>query len=341
MSTIAWNPIAILTGRRRARRAPPVMFSEVIAAHDAIERGAGSAADYRKTLARFCGRGTVDEIFWGSDGKSGVAVTLHGPRMRRRAQLHRVSDLATARTPEIAGLIQNWDVLAVRAQHLRGPNAQVCMRWIFSAVSYLLGTVLASSDPPDTPATKDIVKRQTAALEAATKYYSENASRGAYLAYFWGMCFGALCNGALAFGFVALVHWGVPHLWGIHVSNKGQAVAVGAVVAGAMGTILSVLLRMTRGGFAVSYEIGWSQLFVIGSFRPFIGAVTGLATYFAVRADLTVPTQPRTFALIAFLAFLSGFSERFARDTIMGIAEASTPGKAAAPATGTGGSPGS
>ena len=316
------------------------MFSEVIAAHVGLENGTVTPAEYRKTLAAFAGKkGKVDEIFWGSDGKSGVAVTLHGGPLRRRAQLHRVSDLATARTPEIAGLIQNWDVLAVRAQHLRGPNAQVGMRWIFSAVSYLLGIVLATSTPPSRATTKDIVKRQTAALAAATQYYSENASRGAYLAYFWGMCFGALCNGSLAFGFVALVHWGVPHLWGIHVSNTGQAFAVGAVVAGAMGTILSVLLRMTRGGFAVSYEIGFSRLFVIGSFRPFIGAVTGLATFFAVRADLaaTAPTsdKSKTFALIAFLAFVSGFSERFARDTIMGMAQTAATGKGTAPATGT------
>lgn len=247
-----------------------------------------------------------------------------------------MSDLATAHTPEVAGLIQSWDVLAVRAQHLRGPNAQVCMRWIFGAVSYLLGTVLASSGPLDPATTKEIVKRQTAALEAATQYYAENASRGAYLTYFWGMCFGALCNGALAFGFVALVHWGVPHLWHLEVSNTGQAFAVGAVVAGAMGTILSVLLRMTRGGFAVSYEVGWSRLFVIGSFRPFIGAVTGLATYFAIRADLTATTttdHSKTFALVAFLAFVSGFSERFARDTIMGLADTAA-GRSAASATG-------
>jgi hypothetical protein len=340
VDSFAWNPSVILRGHRRASTPLPVSFADVIAAHHAAT-DADSRRDYKDKLAAFCGRAMLDEVFWGRDGASGVAVTIHGPRFRRSARLHRVSDLATSKEPEIAGAIQNWDVLAVRAQTLRGPNAQVCMRWIFSAVSYLLGTVLAPSRRLDDAARKDIVARQAVALNAATEYYTENATRGAYLSYFWGMCSGALSNGCLAFGFVAFVHWGVPHLWGIHVSNHGQAFALGAVVAGGMGTILSVLLRMTRGGFRVSYEIGWWRLFILGSFRPFIGAATGLATYFALRADLISIQKTRTFALVVFLAFLSGFSERFARDTFLGIANTVTPGSgetasgATTPATGT------
>ena len=46
--------------------------------------------------------------------------------------------------------------------------------------------------------------------------------------------------------------------------------------------------------------------------------------------------DPRLFhslSLVAFLAFLSGFSERFARDTILGIGTAVTPATSAADST--------
>jgi hypothetical protein len=230
-------------------------------------------------------------------------------------------------------------LLAVRAETLTGKSAQVCMRWIFGAVSYLLSIALAGSAIGDTEL-NEIIQQQADARQKATEYYVENARRGAYLAYFWGMCFGALVNGGLAFGFIALLHWGVPHLWGLHVSNTDQSFAVATAVAGAMGTILSVLLRMTRGGFGISYEIGWSRLFFIGSFRPYIGAVSGLATYFALRANLLEVAKDRkndVFALFVFLAFLSGFSERFARDTFLGIEKTVTPG-ATTDATGSGAS---
>ena len=66
-------------------------------------------------------------------------------------------------------------------------------------------------------------------LVSGAMQHARNASRGAYIAHFWGMCFGALCNAIVAFGLISFVHWGVPALWGLHVSNRAQAFAASAL----------------------------------------------------------------------------------------------------------------
>ena len=50
--------------------------------------------------------------------------------------------------------------------------------------------------------------------------------------------------------------------------------------------------------------------------RRFIGAIFGLGLYFAVQAGFmpTLEDQSSDFYLVAFIAFLGGFSERLARD---------------------------
>ncbi len=81
---------------------------------------------------------------------------------------------------------------------------------------------------------------------------------------------------------------------------------------------------MTTGRFGVAYEIGRTRLFVIGSFRPFIGAAFGAATFFALQAGF-ISVKDKSFPVIVFVAFLAGFSERFARDTILGIGKTIAP----------------
>src|SRR5579859_5492062 len=129
--------------------------------------------DYKTKLVSFCGRATLDEVFWAQDGHSGACVILEGSRFRRRARLYRVSDAATSQAPKIASAIHDWDVLAVRAQMLRGMHARVCTRRIFSSINDLLVAALAPNCGDD--AIKEIVDKQAADLKLATEYYVENA----------------------------------------------------------------------------------------------------------------------------------------------------------------------
>jgi hypothetical protein len=80
---------------------------------------------------------------------------------------------------------------------------------------------------------------------------------------------------------------------------------------------------MGRDRFSLDYEVGRAPAFWLGAFRPFIGAIFGLVVYFALRSELVQwkePDKGRAFFFFTFLAFLSGFSERFAH-VVLGSAE--------------------
>jgi len=164
-----------------------------------------------------------------------------------------------------------------------------------------------------------------AQLAAALDYYTANAKRCAYFEYFAGMIRGVLVNIVLAFGLVFFARNAAPWLWhDVDLENKALAEAFGCVVAGGIGTFFSVVLRMTTGSFHIDYEIGRRRLRLIGSFRPFIGAASGLALFFAAESGVVklpgatrVMPNYKEFYLLAFFAFLAGFSERFARETFL------------------------
>jgi hypothetical protein len=88
-----------------------------------------------------------------------------------------------------------------------------------------------------------------------------------------------------------------------------------AVAMGALGAIISVMTRMAgKGSFTTDYEVGRKIVRRLGSLRPFIGAIFAVAIYFAFAAKLIrLGTVPRTIYFYAFVSFLAGFSERWAR----------------------------
>jgi hypothetical protein len=94
------------------------------------------------------------------------------------------------------------------------------------------------------------------------------------------------------------------------------------VVSGAIGAILSVMTRTAnREKVRVSLDQGWLVIILSGCFRLIIGAVFGAAMFVLVRAGflpLAVPGSGEQVTLFfAGLAFLAGFSERRAQDTIV------------------------
>ena len=72
--------------------------------------------------------------------------------------------------------------------------------------------------------------------------------------------------------------------------------------------------RTTEKGFVVDYEIGRQGLHILGSYRPLIGAITGLAVYFLAQTTLLqIDPSLKKFDFFVVLAFLAGFSERWAQ----------------------------
>lgn len=96
----------------------------------------------------------------------------------------------------------------------------------------------------------------------------------------------------------------------------------GSLTAGTLGALVSVMARIGSGQFRLDYDVGRRYPIFLGSLRPAIGAVFGLALYFAVTSGLLdvfkLPQRDnQRFYFLLVIAFLAGFSERWARDTLL------------------------
>ncbi len=110
-------------------------------------------------------------------------------------------------------------------------------------------------------------------------------------------------------------------LW--EVSFFGTPVVYFVIVAcaGAAGSIVSIMTRIRI--FAEQWEVDRAVLFFTGLFKPAVGFFFGLFVLCAIKSEL-LPFkisaeihQPLYF--FAALAFISGFSERFAKDVIKSV----------------------
>jgi hypothetical protein len=102
-----------------------------------------------------------------------------------------------------------------------------------------------------------------------------------------------------------------------------------AAAGGAMGAVLSVLQRMGR-GLNLGPEGEKESFKQQGLFRSVIGAVLGTASFVLLKGGLVSLTTPPGSAdhVLYFggIAFLAGFSERFAQDMLVPPAKAGAAG---------------
>jgi hypothetical protein len=125
------------------------------------------------------------------------------------------------------------------------------------------------------------------------------------------MVMGVLLVGLLLALVVSLV------LWRSDAWDTYDTRIVVSVGAGALGAFVSVLQRISsdKSKFTVHYDLGKRTLYMLGSYRPVLGAVFGAFTYFVLASGIlqTKPLQNDTTALYYYgtLAFVAGFSERF------------------------------
>jgi hypothetical protein len=308
----------------------PPSFTELVYAHFVWwqtlhdeDAHAHATPGYHRLRARFeQHHGRVVHAYWCSDVESAVALTER-PRARRwhrhHLDFHRESDWATKEQPEIAAELHRCDDLAVRAQIvLTGVRQRICLQLVAASAAHLLSLVDTSSGHADKDATAAALRRERAAIDKTTEYYRHAANGQAQIAYFAGMA-------AIA-GLISLVaalslsiEW---HTW------------VAALIAGAVGAVVSVVQRINAGDFELEYDVGRPYAFFLGGLRPMIGAAFALAISFAFTSGMTHlpvsdsdPAANKRMAILV-VAFLAGFSERFAQDT---LATAAPKLKAAAP----------
>ena len=220
------------------------------------------------------------------------------------------------RNPAEVKLLFRCDELSYAAYHrLHQYDRRHCQQMIFSVVLELLRRI----DRQRREAAPDLRAEQLAELEKrldeAEDFMLRSATRRAQSHYLKGMLAG---TGAVLAG-VGLLGW---LLSSLSLTGSENADAVLALSAGALGALISVLMRMTSGQFSMNLpvlnsEMHKTDLHLIAAARPVIGAVSGVIAYALVRSSL-VPieaagSEDPTFMWMS-IAFLAGFSERLAQD---------------------------
>ena len=152
-------------------------------------------------------------------------------------------------------------------------------------------------------------------LDDAEDFMLRSATRRAQGHYLKGMLGG---TGAVL-AIIGVIAWLLAE---VGLAGTENADVVLALSAGALGALVSVLMRMTVGEFSMNLptldaEMHETDVHLVAAARPLIGAVSGVIAYALVRSSL-VPLDPPNGDDPTFLwmgvAFLAGFSERLAQD---------------------------
>jgi hypothetical protein len=333
-----WTQLSL----RSPQPPPRITFADLARVHHAWRADPDDPSlskRYREAIDAFeYHQGEIDDAYWCLDRASGVAVTIQPFRRtlgwRPRYRFHRASAWVTQPDARVARLLNASDELGVRVSHiLRGTSARICMGLVMNSSKALLALVDAPSQPPDAASRKEILRDEEAKLKTTEREYRRTATRQAQLVYVAGALAGAIFLTAL----VLLVLWLISlrtHLaWLPRDGGTGagaqQTVSLSLLylcaIAGGLGAIVSLIARINMNTCTVDYEAGRGVTFALGALRPALGAVFGIAFYAAIVSGLLdlfkVPTGDETkqFYFFLVIAFLSGFSERWARDVLVDL----------------------
>src|ERR687887_2188059 len=310
-----------------------ILFADLVRAHYEWERSGACDGElerrYRRNLEEFqkC-EGNLQHAYWATRRPSAVALTIK-PRARIASlrsdhdatiRLHRLTDWL-ARERSIADLLHHSDTLAIKVSEvLRGTAERIAMQWLYSVQSHLLGFIERTHGRASDKELGKVVESQTRELLEIERYYVRAGEQAARISYFWGMMIGVVTTGLLALALAAVL-WSTG--WFEQPHTRAVETFFICYMAGGLGAIVSVLMRMSS-KFRVDYEVGRATIRRLGSFRPFIGAVFGIALYFLLKSGIPQVQLPKdkatTFFFFGVVAFLSGFNERWA-NVLFGKAE--------------------
>jgi hypothetical protein len=236
--------------------------------------------------------------------------------------------------PELVGTLSKLSLLHLQAkQFLSDDDFRTCMDPVFSVITYCLQVADSvehrskSVETEDTEERSRLIKqldfvRQMLLSEyaRAEEAFYKVLQRNALVRYFYGMLVGMVIISSLSFWMTFLYHGEV---FGLDHRTMGTA-----VVAGAIGAFISVITRISSGRFSLSRgTVALQQatrkammLWVLGALRPLIGAVFASA-FVIFQSSRLLPIQPAgdvsEVTYYAGLAFVAGFSERWAQDMVV------------------------
>jgi hypothetical protein len=323
--------VPLVEEKKVRAKEPGVTFTELVWAHfqwerELYEHGAARAEvrrEFHEKLGRFRQQeGKLLNAYWSRLTPAAVAVSIkRAPRplcwlgKDPELRFHRVTDWLTKDAPAMANVLHRCDVMAIRTSEvLRGTTERIAMLWVLAVASHILGCLDRADGKPDAVADRGIAAEQMKELDKVEDYYDRAGSKAGRIVYFWGMMAGVLVLALLAPIIAGLLYLG--GLWdGPNAAETNLFFACYA--AGALGAVVSVLQRMAseKTKFVLDYEVGRKAIRRLGSFRPFIGAIFGLAVYFVVQSGVLQfePPAEKEFYFFTTIAFLAGFSERFTK----------------------------
>jgi len=326
-----------IRGREREADSPldqSISFPELVWAHHLRQKEVYRRElngtwenEYRRRLKIFKAKhGDIVEAYWCRFEASGVALTEQ--RLPRRLtnffrrdsilRLHTATDWRTANAPIVAASLHRWETAAIKAREvLRESSERIALHWILAGSTRLLAFVDRRSRAETDADLDAVVREQQAELARVDNYYARAGENSARIVYFRGMVWGTLALVALVGGAFLLawaVHW-------IDPSRRPTYTLFTTIGMGAVGAILSVMTRMAKtDGFSLDFEVGRKSVRFLGGLRPWIGGLFALALYLALKSNLVELLQGRKHGIYfyATVAFLAGFSERWAKVLIEG-----------------------
>jgi hypothetical protein len=327
--------------RRRPAPEARVTFADLARAHYEREAAAAQGGEtarharehYARTRRAFerCAGRLVEE-YWCATVASGAALTVQRPwfaPMLKKLRFHRASDWATPSQHRIASAIHDVDELAVKVSEvLLGTGQRICMGLLFRSAGNLLSLVDETSRHADDRQTAELLRHESAKVEETKTYYEETARRQAQLVYVLGMALAVVVFGLANAGILWLFSWQTDATWGVGGAQVGDEVSLGllmvASTAGSLGAVVSVVQRVSSNRFALDFDVGRGVLLFLGAFRPFLGSISAIAVYLAFVSGLAgvlkVPEdETAAFYFFAVVSFLAGFSERWAKDVLLGV----------------------
>lgn len=323
--------------RRKPRRAS---FEQLLKVHFGCTGMLDGAADrklfeqyYQDVFVAFQeANGELQKLFFCNHTVGAVAVT----RKKRESWIgkdkfdfHIV--FPTAGASEAQGLLLQCRHLSIEARRLlSGRDLRTCLLMIYDLCVSLLRVIdepgAASNQLSDEERQRlRLLKRQLMQVKA---YHLRSAQLDSQIEYFLGMGIGVLALPLLWLGLSWMLQ-NVDYINSVDVYRHGVLVSL---VAGGIGAVVSVMSRMMKAeGLALNHEAGQLHLMLLGGIRPLIGAVFGVVVFALITADLiplknaavmnnALPTEPSAKAqalfFFAVIAFLAGFSERWAQDML-------------------------
>jgi hypothetical protein len=212
----------------------------------------------------------------------------------------------------IMEIVDETGALQVRVEGLPKGDRDRGLDVVYASDTNLLYAMDQRRSNPEAPIDDSVIRRLRANLKRDEDWWRRAATRSAQLIYFMGMLYGF----GVLLGTTALAAW----VGGMTGPSLPMLALGSSFVAGGVGALVSVLSRMTFGGFTIDHEADGGMLRLLGGIRPMVGALFGAAFHVLVAGGLlpiAIPDDPVRIPLFFVgLAFLAGFSERWAQDML-------------------------